>query len=275
MRSTRVAFASVLAVVTLVLGTGRSQQLAEPILAAPKHPPTAALRVLVPAYFYPVVGSPWGRLVAQAAAHPGRVAAIGDPANGPGAVLDPNYVTVFSAFRAAGGYLFGYVDSAYGTRPIAQVRADIDTWYAWYHVDAIFLDQMDNTPGAHEAYYQAIAQYVRRRHFTAIVLANPGVSAPSTYLEWNGAPVLSALCTYENGTGFSSWTADAWTGAFDRRSFSVLPYKLTAAEWQPAVDHAFAQNVGWFYATNDDLPNPWDTLPPWFESMVAYIDATY
>lgn len=233
------------------------------------------LRVLVPAYFYPVPNSPWVRLTAQAAAHPGRIAAIGDPANGPGATVDPSYVTAFAAFRSAGGLLFGYVDSAYGTRPFEQVRDDIERWFTWYHADAIFLDQMDNTPGAHERYYQKITRYVQTRQRGALVIANPGVSTPQSYLVLNGQPVLSGMCTYENGAGFQAWTADAWTHAFDRRSFYVLPYRLTASQWQPAVDHAFAQNVGWFYATDDDLPNPWDTLPPWFESLVAYVDATY
>jgi hypothetical protein len=39
--------------------------------------------------------------------------------------------------------------------------------------------------------------------------------------------------------------------------------------------HAFQQNVGWFYTTDDVLPNPWDTLPSWSEAMVDTIDASY
>src|SRR5262245_38829584 len=61
------------------------------------------LRVLVPAYFYPLPGSPWSRLSAAAAAHPGRIAAIGDPFNGPGPAFDPAYDAVFRDLRASGG----------------------------------------------------------------------------------------------------------------------------------------------------------------------------
>jgi len=39
--------------------------------------------------------------------------------------------------------------------------------------------------------------------------------------------------------------------------------------------HAFHENVGWFYTTDDVLPNPWDTLPSWFEEMVDAIEVCY
>ena len=32
---------------------------------------------------------------------------------------------------------------------------------------------------------------------------------------------------------------------------------------------AAANNVGWIYVTDDTLNNPWDTLPGYFEALVA------
>lgn len=244
---------------------------------APRAPVAAppATRVLVPAYFYPLPGSPWGRLTAAAAAHPGRVAAIGNPSDGPGVAIDPGYVPVFQSFRASGGFLLGYVFTQYGARPIAAVKSDVDRWFAWYGVDGIFLDEMDNVPGAHELYYREITQHVRSHLAGATVLGNPGTSTAPSYLVLGGQETVSAVCIHEDDTGGLTWTADAWVHGFDRRRFSALPYALSSAQWLAAIDHAYAQNCGWIYATDDVLPNPWDTLPPWFETMVAHVATAY
>lgn len=233
------------------------------------------LRVLVPAYFYPVPGSPWTRLNAAAAAHPGRIAAIGNPGSGPGTFQDSTYVATFASFRASGGALLGYVYSSYGNRPIALVKADINQWFAWYPLDGIFVDEMDNTPGAHESYYRELFVHVRSHLATARVVGNPGVGAPPSYLFFNGQRVASTLCIYEHSTGFSSWSADPWVFGYPRANFYVLPYGMQASGWQAAVDRAYANNVGWIFVTDDVLPNPWDTLPSYFETMNAYIAANY
>lgn len=233
------------------------------------------LRVLVPAYFYPVPGSPWQRLTAAAAAHPGRVAAIGDPFNGPGPTFDPSYAAAFQSFRAAGGKLFGYVYTSYGARPLATVEQDMLTWLAWYPIDGFFVDEMDVVPGAHEAYYQALTQFARAQLPNAVVVANPGVNTVPSYLEYNGAPVASTLCIFEHSANALGWSASPWVASKPRTAFYALPYGLAASQWTAAVEHAFAQNCGWVYATDDVLPNPWDTLPSWFESLVAYVDAQH
>ena len=233
------------------------------------------LRVLVPAYFYPVPNSPWVRLSAAAAAFPQRISAIGDPANGPGASVDPNYSAVFQNFRASGGTLLGYVYTSYGARPQSTVIADIDAWFAMYPIDGIFLDEMDNTPGAHEAYYQALYQHVHALLPAAPVVGNPGVSTSPSYLDYQGKRVVSTLCIQESGAGFFNWHSDAWVASHPRNDFYALPYAMPASSWQAAVDHAFAEHCGWVFVTDDTLPNPWDTLPAYFESMVTYIQATY
>ena len=63
-----------------------------------------------------------------AAADEVDITAIMNPCNGPGNSLDANYVAAVNAFRAAGGRVIGYVYSSYGSRPLAQVTADIDKY---------------------------------------------------------------------------------------------------------------------------------------------------
>jgi hypothetical protein len=237
--------------------------------------PPPRLRVLVPAYFYPFPGSPWDRLTLASERHPGLIWAIGNPASGPGASPDPTYVTTFQNFQSRHGRLLGYVTSSYGTKPLAALGPEIDLWFQWYGVDGVFVDEMDNTPGAHEAYYNALYDSVLAAHPGALVVSNPGTSTSLDYLDGAFGRCTDVVCVFENSTPFASWSADPWMLARPRREFYALPYATSAAEWTARVDHAFQQRIGWFYTTDDVLPNPWDTLPSYFEAMVAYIERRY
>lgn len=236
-------------------------------------------RVLVPAYFHPVAGSDWDRLAATAAQHEDLVWAIANPQNGPGATFDPAYGAAINNLRANDGHVLGYVHTSYGARPINDVMADIDAWYAWYAVDGVFLDEMDNTPNGSETYYHALRNHVRTHDVKALVYGNPGTSTTPDYLVGNYGKVADSLCVFENDGSFaagnlSSWTIDTWTLSQPRQLFGALLHSTPASDWQWAVDRAYAEHVGWIYATDDVPSNPWDTLPAYFEALVAHV-ATY
>lgn len=235
--------------------------------------PPPRMRVLVPAYFYPVPGSPWERLTPAAARHPGLVWAIGNPNSGPGATLDTTYRATFQAFRQAGGRLIGYVATGYGTRPLVDVQAEMAQWFTWYSPDGIFLDEMDSVPGAHEAYYRALYAWMETFHPGQRVVGNPGTSTTLDYVDGAFGRCADTVCLFEDSTSFLAWTPDPWTAGRPRREVYVLPHTVGAAAWPAVLAHAHANRVGWIYTTDDDLPNPWDTLPPWFEDFVAAVDA--
>lgn len=239
--------------------------------AAP--PPT--MRILVPAYFYPFPGSPWDRLELASERHPELIWAIGNPASGPGASPDPTYVTTFQDFQAHRGHLLGYVTSSYGTKALATILAEVDLWFLWYGVDGIFVDEMDNTPGAHEAYYNALYVGILASHPLARVVANPGTSTSLDYLDGAFGRCADSVCIFENSFDFLAWSSDPWVATRARREFYALPYAVGPSAWRARVDHAFQEHVGWFYTTDDVLPNPWDTLPSYFEDLVAYAERRY
>lgn len=266
------AFVPVLLLAALCLSRGSSAQLGPPLKAL--HP-TQRMRVLVPAYFYPLPGSPWVRLTAAAAEHPGLVWAIGNPDNGPGTAIDASYTAAFAGFRAQRGRLIGYVHTSYGDRPLAEVSADVERWFAWYGADGIFVDEMDNVPGAHESYYRALYQHVAGLSARALVVGNPGTSSTLDYLDGAGGRCASALCLFEGSTGFASYAPEPWVLTRSRNEFYALPYGTGPTDWQAAIDHAFAAHFGWVYVTDDVLPNPWDTLPAYFETMLEYVELTF
>ncbi|MFN0241849.1 MAG: spherulation-specific family 4 protein [Planctomycetota bacterium] len=245
---------------------------AQPVSQAPQGP---QMRVVVPAYFVPWPGSPWERLNATAAAHPGRIVAIANVFNGPGIALSPAWRYAFQTFRGSGGALIGYVYSSYGARPIADVKAEIDLWFTWYGVDGIFIDEMSNVAGAHEAYYAELNDHVQALLPDALVISNPGKATEPSYLTHPTGSLTSALCIYESDDAELRWKSDAWVQQFDRRHFCAFAYETEEYKWRAAVDNAWRQNCGFVYVTDDLWPNPWDTMPAYFESLAAYIDTTY
>jgi hypothetical protein len=60
-----------------------------------------------------------------------------------------------------------------------------------------------------------------------------------------------------------------WHTSYPRSNFGIIPYGA-------ALDHAFVQQVkayvGYIYVTNDDLPNPWDSLTPYFADLLADLE---
>jgi hypothetical protein len=77
------------------------------------------------------------------------------------------------------------------------------------------------------------------------------------------------IISEDYGTNYPSWTPAPWTGNHTPSSFSNMLHEVsdvsTAEEY---VDLARSRNVGWIYITDDVLPNPWDTLPSYWDQLV-------
>lgn len=219
-------------------------------------------KILIPAYFYP--GVEWNQLISLASTYGSKLRAIANPNSGPGISYDSNYYDTLHAFTLAGGYGYGYIHTSYGTRNINDVKADIDNWYNWYNIYGFFVDEMDNVTG-HEAYYQEIYNYIKGLWSGFLVIGNPGTTTIESYLYYLGNRVVDVLCCFEGSSDYSSWYNSSWTNGYSADNFCSLCYgctsKVTALNY---LDHALNEaNSEYFYATDDVLPNPWDTLPTW------------
>jgi hypothetical protein len=231
----------------------------------------AAMKVLVPAYFYPIGGTTdnWSRLTAVASANAaGTVYAIANVNNGPDSGDDADrvaYQAAIAAFRAAGGRVLGYVYTSYGARDVVAVKADIDLWYSRFGVDGVFLDEQANSVAA-LGYYLDLRAHIKGKGGEALVVANPGTSTLEGYMAAN-----DVTCVFETDgpPGFPTWTPPAWTANYPASKFYVLPYNSSVGNMTAFVARAAANNVGWIYVTDDTLPNPWDTLPGYFEALVG------
>lgn len=231
----------------------------------------ASLEVVVPAYFYPTLGTEWNQLAAVANEVP--ITAILDPDNGPGASVDPNYVAAVNNFRAAGGRVLGYVYTSYGTRSQVPIFTDIENYKLWYNVDGIFVDEManDNEPTKLN-YYRDIYNWAKAHNPNWQVMGNPGTNTVEQYLTW---PAADRLITQENtGALYPSYEPAAWTFNYPTSRFvHLLHTEPSAAAMLSDLQRALAFGAGAIYITDDVLANPWDQLPSYWSQFIAGVMA--
>jgi hypothetical protein len=226
--------------------------------------PQGNVGTIVPLYSYPTSAT-WDTFVALR--HKYRrvpVTAIVDPANGPGVAPDANYTDGIQSLRANDIVVIGYIDTAYAQKSLLDVESEISTWKQFYpDINGIFLDQMSNVPG-NESYYSDLRVYAESVGLSPTV-GNPGTDTIESY-----AGTVDTMFIYENyGPPDLSAIASSWYVGHDKREFGVIPYGVSV------LDRRFVKNmaalVGWIYVTDDTLPNPWDTLPPYFRKLLSML----
>lgn len=242
---------------------------------------------LVPAYFYPTwwQGSPWDDLNAAAARIP--VEAIMNPASGPGTAANSDYQFAVGELQASGGKVIGYVPTGYGSRSADDILDDVLCYLEWYHVDGIFLDEMGNQQGDldYASVYTSIKQLAARAGIELHVVGNPG--DPFADVE-AFIPAADVLVIFEgpydnsdpNGASFHSYPnkgpytgLSPWWLNYDSSQIANLVYDTsTPFQMLASANKAVGYNAGYIYITNDQLPNPWDTLPSYWSQEVSLIE---
>ena len=224
--------------------------------------------LLVPAYFYPSSTpslSYWDELTS--AASQTKITAIINPNSGPGTAANSDYTAAINNFRAAGGKAIAYVYTGYGARDKTEVLADINLYKSFYGIDGIFLDEMSNKDSDLN-YYQSLYGSIKSIDPSYSIFANPGTNTAESFLS-----AADVLVTYENDSAsgnYAGYVADAWTQNYAASRFAHLFYNVpSAADMLSLALLADGRNVGYTYFTNDVLPNPWDTLPTYWDAEVA------
>src|SRR6185437_11196322 len=206
----------------------------------------------------------WDAIITAAEAHPTvHVVAIVNPSNGPGSSKSSGYTAGIAALQAANIKVLGYVATGYGSHSIASMEAEMDTWKSFYPtVQGVFFDEQSNA-ASDVPHYQTLAQYAKSVGLSYTV-GNPGTDVAPAYVgvidtmliyESNGVPAISSL---------SRWSSYAPS------NFGVIPYAVSA------MDTTFVkparQYVEYVYVTNDNLPNPWDSLTSYFSQLLTALE---
>jgi len=108
-----------------------------------------------------------------------------------------------------------------------------------------------------------VSQYAKAQGLSFTV-GNPGTDTGPSFV---GAVDVGLI--YESfGLPASSRMA-GWHSGFPKSNFGIIPYGA-------ALDHAYVKAakamVGYIYVTNDDLPNPWDSLPSYFADLLGDLE---
>ena len=225
-------------------------------------PPGAGIHVGIPAYFskadlwkLATAGAPTVNLI------------VFDPADGPGIEPDPAYVEPIAKARAAGITVIGYLTTDYARRSIGQVKPEIDRYYDFYKVSGIFFDEGpgNDTCEGLEQYYRALVAATRARDANAFVVLNPGTDTCESYSDF-----FDVLLTFESSAqDYAKYKPPAWLKNHHPDRFWHLVYGVKEADADATIRKVAANGVGRVYVTDDDLPNPWDTLPPWWAAELA------
>jgi hypothetical protein len=218
---------------------------------------SATVGTIVPLYTDPSDES-WTAIVSAKQAHAAvQVVAIVNPDSGPGARIDASYTTGIARLVAAGIVPIGYVSTAYTARGEPAVKADIDSWHAFYpSLAGIFFDEQSNQAGD-DGFYRDVSAYAKGQGLSFTV-GNPGTNVPASDL---GA--LDVMLIYES-KGLPKLTSLSGYRA-ERAHYGIIPY---GAQLDAAFIASAKADVAYVYTTSDDLPNPWDTLTPYFGQLL-------
>jgi hypothetical protein len=157
--------------------------------------------------------------------------------------------------------VLGYVATTYGKKAQSDAQAEIDSYMSWYpSVTGIFFDEMQSEAGS-ESYYLALTTYAKGKGFGSTV-GNPGTDVAQSYIG-----TVDTMFIYESDGLPTVTSPGGWHSGYDRKNFGIIPYKV------PSVDLSFVASarplVGYIYMTDDDLPNPWDSLPTYFDVLLT------
>lgn len=236
---------------------------------ATRKPPEAAMRLWVPAYYYPFGPGlrEWNHLIASARSVP--IVAIVNPASGPGDHVDTNFAAVLPRARAAGITLVGYVGTQYGRKPLDQVRRECEAYLTFYPDLRGFHFDEQSSRAEDVDYYAELYRYVHRRIPNGLVLTNPGTLCDRAYA---ARPASDVISLFENERGIDRFQPPPWAGAFPGSRFCVQAHAVADADaMRRAIHRAARLKVGHVFLTDDVLPNPYDRLPSYWDDEVAAV----
>jgi hypothetical protein len=214
--------------------------------------------VAIPAYFYPSAGGLWSNADTSA---PGVGIMVANVANGPGAAVNSDYASAITAARAAGIRVFGYVYTHYGAISTGTVEAGINAWRTLYGVTSIFLDEA-STSSSELSYYQTLSSYVHTAAGAQTMVNFGTLPAQSEMTAGDILVTFEGAYSSYGSTRFPSWAASYPPSRFYNIVYNV-PDQLSMLS---VLREAASAGVGQIYATDDVLPNPYDTLPSYLST---------
>ncbi|HEX7304938.1 spherulation-specific family 4 protein [Lentzea sp.] len=234
-------------------------------------------QIAVASYIHPLADpDAWNRLIASPTDKVSVL--VANVTNGPDTTVNTSWQNVINRAGATGKRVLGYVPTGYlgvseqhfktrlGSTDLAdwtaQIERDIDKWYELYgnSIGGIFFDEGWNDCGPDNKYaklYRHLNQYVKRNHFGAMTVLNPGATMPQCF-EDSADTLMTFESSYESYT--RNYVPNTWTSADPRKLWHIV-YNVPESEIGRIIELSKQRGVGYVQITNDVLDNPYDTLP--------------
>jgi hypothetical protein len=187
-----------------------------------------------------------------------NVLAVINPNNGPGNIKDTTYYTEVLKLQSAGITVLGYTFTNYGQRDIDLIFQDINKYTLWYNVDGIFFDEVANF--GQEETLKTLDDYANAKG-ASITMGNPGTDIPPSYIG-----IMDNYIIYENKGLPDLNSIEERYSELDKQHYSVTSYGVM--DFDSNYITALSEFVQYMYVTNDDMPNPYDTLSIHLERLV-------
>jgi len=137
------------------------------------------------------------------------------------------------------------------------VESDITNYKNWYFesgLSGILFDEVSDYAST-ENYYRTLASFVIAQGMN-LTLGNPGTEIPSSFIG-----ILEIYNIYENAGLPSNETLSSSTEGYSNSSSVTESYVTSVSKY-----------VNYMYITNQTLPNPYTELPPYFLSLLSYLN---
>jgi hypothetical protein len=210
-----------------------------------------AARAALPWYVHPAEDPGAWRQLALQTPRPSFV--VVNVHNGPGEPGNPWYPEALTQLR--GTRIVGYIDLAYGERPVAEVVADVATWLDVYRVGGVMLDQFP----ADAASTRRCLEYVTaaRRAGAGFVVGNPGVVPALGHLA-----LLDVTCVFEGtAEAYSRFTPPPALSRVPRNRVWHLVHSCPPDELAEVTARAERLGAGHAFVTDRSMPHPWGGFP--------------
>ena len=229
---------------------------------------------MIPAYFWD--SSLWAEIQRNPIAN-GVV--IYNPSSGPGTSFSTLYGGHVNNTKALGMKLIGYVDTNFGNRNITEVLTDITRFKSWYNGSGIYLDRTAYT-GSYLPYYTTLVNHVRqgvpnggRGHGGYIVL---GMGTPPEDLAYFNISDAITISLKSIASFKATWTVPSWLNNYAPDRLAIIIYNATKSSDLPFImNFTKVHRVGFVYCTDDNQPNPWDTLGSYYPQYIASLNSTH
>jgi len=255
-------------VIVAVLVLGAAVGVTAKLLSGGGGPAPSSSRscqnAFVPAFFY---GSEIWTQAAHSKPAP-KVMILDISGMGAGTAPETHFQSVVREAKKAGVTILGYSSTAFGSRPLSQIEADVRNYKAWYGVTDIFLDEVRGV-GSQLPYYRALYGYIHGINRGSSVWLNPGNYPDEGYMSV-GNVVMAFEGPYTSYTGIH---VPSWAYRYSPSRFANTIYATAGSQVNNAISLSRSRNAGYVYVTNRSGSNPYDGLPSYWETENSAITA--